>query len=214
MSYIKKLVLGEPIELDVPEGAYEGKYRSRIEEVGEKILVVGAPFHDGEVVPLREGTKVKLSYWDEVSAYSFQAKIMQRIAVPVPMFVFALPNSVTKVQRRNFVRVPAAYSLTFRSVTKEGLSDVYQGIMLDMSGGGMRFSTEERLENKSLIFAYLTLPNGDIQTPLRVIRAEKQDDSKRYVVSTEFQDIPERVRDRIIRCVFDIQREMRKKGLV
>jgi len=119
MSYKKKLVLGLPVELDVLEGVYEGVYRSRIEEVGEKILVVGAPYQNGELIPLREGTKVKLTFWDEVSAYSFQAKIMQRIAVPIPMFMFALPDTVTKIQRRNFVRVSATYPLTFQSVTKE-----------------------------------------------------------------------------------------------
>jgi len=70
------------------------------------------------------------------------------------------------------------------------------------------------VENKSLLYASLALPGGELQTPLRVCRADKQDDGKRYVVSTEFHDLAERVRDRVIRSVFEIQREMRKKGLV
>ena len=216
MSYVKKLVFGLPLELEVLEGVYEGKYRSRIEEVGEKILVVGALFQHGEVVPLREGTKVKLTFWDEISAYSFETKIMQRIAVPVPMFVFALPDSVTKVQRRNYVRVPATYSLTFQSVTKEGLSNFRKGTMLDLSGGGIGFLTEEQVENGSLLYAQLVLPNGELHTPVRVCRTEKIEDTKpqRYFVSSEFYKISERERDRIIRCVFDIQRALRKKGLV
>ncbi|MFZ3129652.1 MAG: flagellar brake domain-containing protein [Desulfosporosinus sp.] len=216
MSYMNKLVLGLAVELVVSEGVYEGKYRTRIEEVGKKVLAVGAPFNQGEVVPLREGTKVKLTFWDEISAYSFEAKIMQRIAVPIPMFVLELPDSVTKVQRRNFVRVPAAYPVSFRSVTREGLSDFQKGTMLDLSGGGMSFLTEERVENRSLLYVQLTLPNGEFHTPVRVCRSEKIEDSKpqRYFISTEFHEISERERDRIIRCVFEIQREMRKKGLI
>jgi len=202
------------VDLVVLEGAYEGNYKTRIEEVGEKILSVGALFEHGEVVPLHEGTKVKLTFWDEAAAYSFQAKIMQRIAVPVPLFVLELPDFVTKVQRRNFVRVPAMYPVTFRAVTKEGLSDFHKAMMLDISGGGIRFLTEYRVENNALLYTQLTLPNGDLQVAVRVCRAEKIEDSKRYRVSTEFHDIPERDRDRIIRCVFDIQRSMRKKGLV
>lgn len=216
MTYKKKLLTGLAVELVVPEGEYEGKYRTRIEEVGERLFSVGAPFEHGEVVPLREGTKVKLIFWDEMSAYSFETKIMQRIAVPIPIFVLELPDSVSKVQRRNFVRVTALYPVTFQTVTREGLSDSYKGTMLDLSGGGMRFLTEERVDNRSLLYIQLALPNGDLQTVVRVCRVEKTEDSKpqRYCVSIEFHEISDRDRDRIIRCVFDIQRAMRKKGLI
>ena len=214
MSYKKKLLLGLAVELVVLEGEHEGNYLTRIEEVGERILTVGALFNHGEMVGLREGTKVKLKFWDEAAVYSFEGKIMQKIAVPIPMLVLELPDSVDKVQRRNFVRVPASYPVSFRSVTKEGLSDFHKGTMLDLSGGGLRFLTKEPVENKSLLYVFLTLPKGDLQTPVRVCRSEKIEDSKHYRVSVEFHDISERERDQIIHCVFDIQRSMRKKGLV
>ncbi|WP_407307346.1 flagellar brake protein [Desulfosporosinus sp. SB140] len=214
MSYKNKLLPGLTVELAVYEGEYEGKYRTRIEEVGERLLMVGAPYDKGEIVPLREGVVVRLTFWDEVAAYSFEGRIMQRIAIPVPMFVLELPNSVAKVQRRSFVRVPAFFPVVFRTVTKEGLSDLKKATMLDLSGGGMRFTTEDYVENRSLLYAQLSLPNGELQTPVRVCRAEKIEDSKRYTISVEFHDLPERDRDRIVKCVFDIQREMRKKGLV
>lgn len=214
MSYKKKLVLGLAVEIVVSEGEYEGIYRTRIEEVGERILAVGAPFDHGEVVPLREGTKIKLTFWDEAAAYSFEGTIMQRIAVPIPMFVLELPDSVAKVQRRNFVRVPAFYPVSFRSVTREGLSDNQKGTMIDLSGGGLRFLTKQPVENKALLYVLITLPRGEMKTPVRVCRAEKMEGSKHYTVSVEFHDIAERDRDQIIRCVFDIQRTMRQRGLV
>lgn len=214
MSHKKRLLPGLAVELTVFEGEYAGTYRTRVEEVGERLLAVGALFDQGEVIPLREGTKVKITFWDEVAAYAFEAKIMQRIAVPVSLFVLELPDSIAKVQRRNYVRVPAFYPITFQSVTREGLSALYKGTMLDLSGGGMRFSTKERLENKSLLYAHLELPSGELRSPVRVHRVEKMEESKRYCISGEFQEISERERDRIIRCVFDIQRAMRKKGLV
>lgn len=97
MSYKKKLSIGLAVELVVREGEYKGIYRTRIEEVGERILIVGAPFDHGELVPLREGSKVKLTFWDEVAAYSFEGRILRRIANPIPMFVLQLPDSVVKV---------------------------------------------------------------------------------------------------------------------
>ena len=206
--------MGLTIELIVLEGDYEGHYRTRIEEVGERLLSIGAPFEHGEVIPVREGTKVRVRFWDEVAVYSFEGEIMQRIAVPVPTLILVLPETVNKVQRRDFVRVPASFPLTFRLVTGEGLSNLYQALMLDLSGGGVRFSMKERVENQSLLYVQLTLPNGELQTPVRVSRVVSIEGTNRYCVSAEFHEISERDRDKIIRCVFDIQREMRKKGLV
>jgi len=213
LSYRKKLLHGLSVEIVVSKGEYEGKYLTRIEEVGERILAIGVPYHHGQVVPLHEGTKVKLTFWDEAASYSFEGKITKRIAVPVPMLILDLPESVSKVQRRNYVRVPALYPVSFRSVTKEGLSDFKSATMLDLSGGGMRFLTKDRVENRSLLYAHLSLPKGELNTPVRVCRADKKEESKHYTVSVEFHDISERERDQIIRCVFDLQRAMRKKGL-
>lgn len=110
--------------------------------------------------------------------------------------------------------MPACYPLAFQSVTREGLSELHNGTLLDLSGGGMRFVTKTRVENNSLLYASLTLPKGELRTPVRVCRADKTEESRHYTVSAEFHDITERERDQIIRCVFDFQRAMRKKGLV
>ncbi|MDR3587775.1 MAG: PilZ domain-containing protein [Desulfosporosinus sp.] len=209
MSYKEKFLPGLAVELIVLEGEYEGKYRTRIEEVGEKTISVGAP-----LVPLREGTSVRLILWDKVAAYALESTIVQRIASPVSLFILELSDSVSKVQRRSFVRVPAMFPLTFETVTEEGLSDLHKAMMLDLSGGGMQFLTEKKLENDAVIYVHVALPNGDLRTPARVSRSEKTEDGKRYLISVEFDYIAERERDRIIRCVFDIQRAMRKKGLV
>ncbi|SPF40830.1 PilZ domain protein [Candidatus Desulfosporosinus infrequens] len=211
LSYKKQLLIGLVMELVVSEGEYEGRYKTRIEDVRDGILFLGAPFERGEVISLREGTRIQLTYWDETAAYSFEGKVLRRIATPVPMFVVELPNSVTKVQRRSFVRVPALYPVTFQSVTKEGLSDFHKATMLDISGGGMRFYTEEQVESKALLYTHITLPNGDLHTPVRVCRVTKVEDSKRSIVAVEFHDLQERERDRIILCIFEIERAIRKK---
>ena len=214
MSYKQKLLDGLAVELIVLDGVYKGQYRSRIEEVGERLLSIGAPFDQGELVPLREGTKVRVTFWDESASYSFEGEIMQRIAVPIPLFILVMPDTLEKVQRRDYVRIAVSFPVTFRMVTREGLSEPYKAIMLDLSGGGMRFSTKEPVEIYSLLYAQFSLPNERLEIPVRVTRAEKIEDTKQYSVSVKFHEISERERDKIIRCVFDIQRAIRKKGLV
>ena len=215
MPYAGKLELGLPVELFILGSPNEEKYRTHVEEVGEKILVVNAPYVKGEIVPLREGTRLKLTYWDELSAYTFETVIMQRIAVPYPTFVLALPTSVTKIQRRNFVRITVNFPFSFRVVLQNGLSDFFEGIITDLSGGGIQFKTKKVMEKGYLLTADINLPNSVLEMPLRVVRSESVEKQPGwYVVSSEFFDISERIRDDVIRCVFEIQREMRKKGLM
>lgn len=201
------------VEIVVPDGPYKGRYRSQVDEVGAKVLSVATPYVNYQAVPLREGTELTVSFYDEISAYSFKAKIMQRIAVPVPVFVLEVTSEINKVQRRNFVRIPAFYPVRFRMVNKAGLSDLKKGYMLDLSGGGMCFHTEEKVENSALLFTHLELPNGEIQTPARVCRVSRDEENKRYVLSVEFYDISEKDRDKIVNCVFNLQRSMIRKGL-
>lgn len=214
MDYRKKLFPGLAVDIVVSEGDLAGQYKTHLDEVGEKILSIFAPMVQGELIPLREGTPVKLIFWDEVAAYAIETTIIQRIAVPVPIFVLELPDEIDRVQRRNFVRVPAYYPVSFRYVNRQGLSDPIKGTMLDLSGGGMRFQTVEKVDRGAILLANLDLPSGIMQVSARVCRVDKIEDSKNYSISVDFYQITERERDRIIRCVFDLQRTMRKKGLV
>ncbi|MDA8229143.1 MAG: PilZ domain-containing protein [Desulfitobacterium hafniense] len=214
MSYRKKLVPDLTVDLTVLDGEYAGQFRTRIDEVGERLISVLAPYSDGGIVPLHEGSMLEVTFWDEVSAYTFQSKLIQRINVPVPVFVLELPQMASKIQRRNFVRVAAFYPVLYRAVTREGLTDFKKANMLDLSGGGARFQAGEALEKNSLIYLHLKLPLGEIETPARVCRVDKIEDTSKFTISVEFHEISEKLRDKIIRVVFDLQREMRKKGLI
>lgn len=214
MQYLDKLVPGLAIELHVPDGDYEGNYRTHIDEVGTTRISVYAPHQQGMIIPLSESTLVEVTFWDEVASYSFFTSVIQRVAVPIPVFVLKVPESIKRVQRRNYVRVPAFYPITYQVVEKTGLGDVKKGNMLDLSGGGMRFQAREKLDKGTILYAYLELPSGTLGTPGRVCRVEPIEDTKYFSVSVDFYQISERDRDRIIRCVFNIQRDLRKKGLV
>lgn len=214
MSYREKLISGLPVELHVLEGDYKGHHKTHVDEVGQKRISVYAPQSEGTIIPLKEGTRVEIIFWDDVASYTMDSVIVQRIAVPVPIFVLEFADDIRRVQRRNFVRIAAFYPITFQVVEKTGLSDVKKANMLDLSGGGMRFQAKEKLDKGTILYAYLELPSGTLGTPGRVCRVEPIENTKKFSVSVDFYQISERDRDRIVRCVFDIQRDMRKKGLV
>ncbi|NLP44205.1 MAG: pilus assembly protein PilZ [Peptococcaceae bacterium] len=214
MLYEDKIHEGLSVEVVVREGEYKGRYRTKIEELGKRIISIGVPIADGQFVPLREGTPIEIFFNDELTAYSFESHIIKRIAVPIPTFIIEYPTKIKKVQRRRFVRVQVFKQLKYLVIGKDGVSDEKTGLMNDISGGGVRFQSQENIETKTLMLLKLNLKDTELEIPAKVIRSEKEEDTNTYIISASFQDISERTRDKIIGYVFDIQREMRRKGLI
>jgi c-di-GMP-binding flagellar brake protein YcgR len=178
------------------------------------MLLIGAPYYQGQILPLRVGTVLEVFFHDEISAYCFDTAIKQRIALPIPIFGLDLPNEIRKIQRRQFVRVKTAFPIIYRIITEKGLSDPGNGKMVDLSGGGMCFETPAKLENNALLSVHLQLPFGELNTLGRVLRVHPIEEAKSYGISSEFHQISEHDRDLIIRYVFELQRTLRKKGLI
>jgi len=214
LSYRKILLPGAVIELKIPEGNYQGNYYTKVEEIRDQALYIGAPYHQGEIVPLRVGTVLEVLFNDQMSAYVFNSTIKQRITFPIPVFVLDIPNEIRKIQRRSFVRIKTFLPITYQVVTKEGLSEPQKGNMLDLSGGGMCFKTFDKLESNELLFIRLTLPAAELNICARILRVNKSEETNSYNISSEFHEISEHDRDLIIRYVFELQRTMRKKGLI
>lgn len=214
MLYEEKLYEGLSVELVIAKGEYQGRYRTRIEEIGTRILSIGVPVAQGQFIPLREGTELELIFANDICAYSFFTTIIKRIALPVPTFILEFPSKIHKIQRRKYVRVPVIRTIKYRVLDKAGISEEKEAYMFDLSGGGLLMTTTEKLEPATLILIQLMISSQNMEIPGTVIRAEKDEDKGVYKTSIEFHEITEKTRDQIIRHVFDIQREMRKKGLV
>ncbi|NLM20978.1 MAG: pilus assembly protein PilZ [Peptococcaceae bacterium] len=218
MLYGNRIYEGMPIELEVSEGEYQGKYRTKIEEIGNNIISIGVPLVEGHFIPLREGTKLKVIFTDESAAYAFSSTIVKRITSPIPTFFIEAPKKIRKIQRRQHVRVPVVQDLTYRIVDeevdgKEDDGEEKKGFTQDLSGGGLLLKCSEELSPKTKIKIKMLIDTVQLEIPAVVIRSVKEDDNV-YSVSVAFTDISERTRDKIIKYIFSIQREMLKKGLV
>jgi c-di-GMP-binding flagellar brake protein YcgR len=130
MLYEDKLYEGLSIELVALEGEYKGRYRTKIEEIGIRILSIGVPIAEGQFVPLREGTRLEIVFVDEISAYSFLTSIIKRIASPLPTFIVEAPNQIIKIKDALLrVRDEQIY------VWKRGIREAKK-VMVDLAEGG------------------------------------------------------------------------------
>lgn len=216
MQNEEKIHEGMFVEIKVAEGDYKGRYRTRIEEMGNRVLSIGVPISEGQFIPLREGTAIEIIFADEVSAYSFSTTIIKRLSYPIPTFIVEQPKKIKKIQRRRFVRVPLVYPFKYHVFEEDGLSAEKNGFINDLSGGGLLFKAKENLSAGTIVYLKIKISDTEMELPARVVRSQKDIEAEKdyYIISVEFQDITEKIRDKIISYVFDIQREMRKKGLI
>lgn len=212
MRYEDKLQEGLSIYVQVNEGEYQGSYKSKISEIKPGFIVVEAPIHDGQFVPLRNGTFIKVIFYDDTSSYAFISQIITRATAPIPIFIIKYPDQIKNIQRRKFFRVPIVDELEYQIVDEKGLSEIYKGYIHNLSGGGLSLKTKRKIDRNATMLVTLKLANQKIKVAAKVIRCvqEEKDD---FLSAVEFSDISESQRDLVIAYIFEVQRLMLRKGL-
>lgn len=219
---LNNLTVNKLIEIQPPSASPDKTYKSRVEEINDKGIWVANPTKQGALVTLPLGTEIKVTYGDELCIYSFKTIIKSKVNSPLPMLLLEKPDpkSIERIQRREFVRVPAntpfEYGIITTGMEQEGV-DLHKTNTLDISGGGLRFLTNMSLQEKDLLQINLTLENelmiliGQI---MRISDYSKNNNPGLKAVGVKFVNIHEADRDKIIKFVFDWQRQMRRKGLL
>ncbi len=215
MDYLNKLSPGKNVNLLIYTGPYRGKYDSSVSKVDGRKINVNAPVINEKTVDFPEGLKVAIVFWDEICAYVVETKIIGRDNLVSPAYTLELPDNFARIQRREFVRVEGVFTVFYRIAFQGKVQVEWQkGYTMDLSGGGTKFISNNSYEIGTLLNIHLMLANVEIYTLARVCRTEPSERRGRSLVAVEFVALVERDRDNIIRCVFDLQRTMRKKGLI
>jgi len=209
--------INQNIEIEIEKGFdYSGRYKTRVEDVNEQGMIIGMPISKGNLVPLRPGTEVIVWQWDNSASYAHFCKVRERIFEPIPLVYLDWPFRSEKIQRRSFVRVPANLKIEYvLNVKKPDL--VHQtSYIRDLSGGGTQFASQVQFKKGDILKIKLHLPDSVISSKAKVVWAydDVYDKITRHLVGIEFYEIPEKLRDKIIKYVFIRQRELIKKGVL
>lgn len=125
-------------------------------------------------------------------------------------------SNTPKAQRRNFVRldvrVPFEYNIVANDIV---LPETYSATTRDISGGGLRFDSKVELQINTELEMSLDIPrHGKITAVAQVVRCIPLEKVPGYSIGVEFTIIDKRDRERLIRFIFERQRELRQKGLI
>jgi len=171
------------------------------------------------IVPLLPGDTIKIIYTDNMAVYTFVSRVIQQNSEDMGTVVLGAPLEVKRIQRRNFVRLDCRLKVVLQKLNDKLAPDgeAFTAGTVDVSGGGMMFECDVLLNAGDVLQATLHLNDKDTVRGIgRVIRFARNSSKNRYGFSAgfEFTLIEETERDKIIRFIFNQQRDLRRKGLL
>ena len=159
----------------------------------------------------------------------FQGVISGRIIAEAPTYTISKISGWKSVQRRNFVRVDCSEPLSYTAnrviiesvsfskdlsrVENEIAKYMKEGLMLDISAGGIKLYCEENISEGQKIILKFQIQNG--MQILRGTVMHKQmlvnPSGIKYFYGIRFDDIIERTQEMIVNYVFQIMRKINRK---
>lgn len=215
---VEKLKVNQRIQLNIIEEHYKGNYYSKVVDiVDDEVITVAAPVKDDTPVPVNVGEKINMFFWDNTCQYAFEAQVIARANTSIPIITIKKSSELQRMQRRSYFRIQAMLKVIFNIENEDDDAEPenYEGLTLNISGGGILLSTSTMLEAGSNIKLKLYLAERDYVTAIGCVeRVDFLSTKKLYRAGIDFFMIYESDRDKIVAYVFEREIELRKKGLL
>jgi len=209
------------------------QYRTRIEDVGGRMVALAIPYDRGAPLWVSPGSTIGLMVMGPVCPLRMKVRIVRLVNKPLPMWVVELPpdDEIEAVQRRRAVRVPVLLDVEVRpqpsgseGPDREQEELVLRGQVVDISATGARITVRGNLEVGDGVHLKVSFPWGSEAVEGRVVSRVPTREMRMGVRSglteplfsygVEFRDVRPRLEDQICRFVLERQSEMRARGLL
>lgn len=208
-------------------------FMSQIDTViDDETIRILMPIMDGKLIPLPVNARFDVRFFSEKAVYKCRVVVRERYKENGFYFiVIALTSQLRKQQRRQFFRLECSTPIPYKKLTEEQIEaireneevllDIYDaglftsGVAMDLSGGGLRFLSNEELQTDSCIlidFAFIKPEDSKgVAVLAKVISSGRRERSGvLYEHRVEYIDIDGRIREMIIKYIFEQERKKRQ----
>lgn len=240
MKTISAIKPGDKIDLFLTGIEKDSKiYKSSISDIlKDELWEITMPVANGRIVLFQVGTQCDIVvYSSNKTMYQTTIEVMKRYKKDGLYFIAVeLVKDLTKIQRRHFFRLECDIDMTLYNITMENIEklDVAQivssfktqknklkninAVILDISGGGIRFSSYVDNIPGSYVIVEFTLKNKDTDESMlllcQIIDSRKNENIKGiYITRAKFLFDNLAEREKIVKYVFDEERYIRRKEM-
>lgn len=235
----KFIVPGNRVELqavnrnqDEEQDAPRKTYYSQVYEIlSEDRLEVTMPMEKTKLILLPVDEEFDVVFYGESGLYQCFARIMDRYkSNNVYIIVLELTSNLRKYQRREYYRFSCALEMCARSLEEEEIKAIEgktpyaltpglplkRSVIVDISGGGLRFMSNQKYEPDSLIYcSYHLLYKGErkeYEIVGKVLSAnELENRPGTFEHRVKYVNLDVDTREEIIKFIFEEERKSRKK---
>ncbi|HVP06963.1 MAG TPA: PilZ domain-containing protein [Candidatus Acidoferrum sp.] len=238
------LKVWERIEIRVGDGPDAGKYVARVQDFLNGGVVITDPEFLGGSALLREDADVTILLTREDAAYQFHSQIKRISSRGKRQLILTPPRRLERVQRRLFVRVEMLREISWAPVKPhidwgkyEEQLEWHHGHTVDVSGGGVQLRMDQPIAAETPLIVKIgffrelalseVLPavvrrtfqrHGERYCGLEFLAT---DQLPRYFRPEELAHMPlclkqfdRNAQNRLVSYLFNVQIDMRKKGLL
>lgn len=194
-------------------------YDSRIEETTYSTFFIAMPSDRGMPMPVSPGSKVDVNFIANGGRYFFKTLVTRKIIKNIDLLELKKPEIMYKSELREFFRIDVLQKIrvctmieveTRNKQIKLVKDKFYDGICINVSGGGLKFLCEEPIEMNALLdmdFSHFIEALDSVSG--RVVRCAPND-KKMYEIGVNYLDLKDSQRDKIIKYTFKRQIETRR----
>jgi c-di-GMP-binding flagellar brake protein YcgR len=210
----ESLKIGKPIIMDVSDPLLEGVYKSSIYDIDfvKRVLKIGMPSAQGQFIPIPAGTRLYVKMVDRNSMYVFQSMVVsyEKDEEGFLVMYIIFPETLRKIQRRQFVRIPFFKEGSLIRLTN---NEIVKYISKDLSAGGLLIVTPLQMTiSEKVIINFAICDSISLENvTAQIARMDTGTQTKHWIYGVEFKDLPRSIEDRIVRYVFVLEQESRKK---
>lgn len=204
-----------------------------MEENGE--LIVQMPVYKGKIILLTLGLRYEMVFYTRRGLYRGVCQVVDRYKEGnLFMVKVVLKSGLNKFQRREYFRLPCIIGMQAYVITKdeamtldgenlerhvalpEIAESVCNAVIVDISGGGIRFISEQQYEESDCLAVRFVLQNENLSQQLLVVISivscnQAAQGVQRFETRAEFLHLGAKLRETIIKYIFDEDRKIRKK---
>lgn len=235
----KFVSVGDKIELQPLDKRWEeqiengGKlYHSTVHDImSEDTMEIIMPMEQTKLILLPVDSEYDIVIYGATGLYQCFVRIIDRYkSNNVYILVVELISNLRKYQRREYYRFACALEMCSRNLEEEEIHAIEQSapyelqpglplkqsIIVDISGGGLRFVSEQKYETDSLILCIYNLVTEEKTQKYEIVGkvlAVKELGNKpgTYEHRLQYYNLDEQTRETIIKFIFEEERKERKK---
>ncbi len=232
---------GDRIELTPVEGRArltddgEGPktYATKISEItSEDTIEVLMPMEKTKLILLPVDAEYNVVIYTEAGLYQCFAKVIDRYKSEGMFFLaMELTSNLRKYQRREFYRFSCALEMCARNLEEEEINAVEKkskmwlqpnlpikrSVVVDISGGGLRFMSNQKYEVGSMIYCSYNLVRGTERKQYELVGKvldvrEIENRPGVFEHRVQYYNIDEGTREEIIQFIFEEERRSRRRS--